>query len=300
MAFLLVLIGLLLFGAGATLLVRAAAAGRVRVSSQMQSIGAYGAAAREALVPAPSIPRVGPLGPLAERVGRAFTAGTIDVRLLRSAGMYNIPPERFQGYRVLGAIGLPGVLLVMMLAGSAQVTSVLLVIAAAAMCWLLAPAMVKSRAQRRLNQIDRSLPQLVDVLTATVEAGLGFAGSLRLVSGRFGGPLGQELRLTMHEQNMGLSTEQALTNLLGRCETPSVRAFVRAVTQGESLGVSIGAMLRNLAGETRKRRRQSAREQMMKVPVKMLFPLVMLMLPALFIILLYPALSYLLHALGSH
>src|SRR6185437_2620075 len=136
------------------------------------------------------------------------------------------------------------------------------------------------RAQRRMDQVDRDLPELIDLLTATIEAGLGFAGSLQLVAERFDGPLGQELRLTLREQNMGLSTENALNHMLERCDTPSVRAFVRAVSQGDALGVSIGAMLRNLAAETRKRRRQHANEQVQKAPVKMLFPLVFMVFPA--------------------
>src|SRR5437879_3664936 len=156
------------------------------------------------------------------------------------------------------------------------------------------------RAQRRLDRVDRDLPELIDLLTATIEAGLGFAGSLQLVADRFHGPLGQELRLTLHEQSMGLSTEQALENLLERCETPSVRAFARAVSQGESLGVSIGTMMRNLATETRKRRRQTATEKVQKAPVKMLFPLVFFIFPALFIVLLYPALSRVVEQLGGH
>lgn len=151
-----------------------------------------------------------------------------------------------------------------------------------------------------MDAVDRALPDLIDVLIATVEAGLGLAGSLRMVADRFDGPLGQELRLMRDEQNMGLSAEQALSNLVERCDTPSIRAFVRAASQGESLGVSIGTMLRNLASEVRRRRRQTAREKIMKAPVKMLFPLVLLMLPALFIVLLYPAASSILHALGGH
>jgi tight adherence protein C len=150
-----------------------------------------------------------------------------------------------------------------------------------------------------MNEVDRRLPELVDVLIATVEAGLGFAGSLQLVASRFDGPLGQELRLMLREQSMGLSTEQALSNLLGRCDTPSVRSFARAVTQGESLGVSIGSMLRNLASEVRKRRRQTLREKIMKAPVKMLFPLIFLIFPALFLVLLYPAAYNILHALSA-
>jgi tight adherence protein C len=140
---------------------------------------------------------------------------------------------------------------------------------------------------------------LIDLLLATIEAGLGFAGSLQLVADRFDGPLGQELRLTLHEQSMGLSTERALSNLLERCDTPSVRAFVRAISQGESLGVSIGAMMRNLARETRKRRRQAANEKVQKAPVKMLFPLVFMIFPALLIVLLYPAIHQVLTQLAS-
>ena len=98
---------------------------------------------------------------------------------------------------------------------------------------------------------------------------------------------------------MGLSTERALTNLLERCETPSMRAFVRAVQQGETLGVSIGQMMRSLASETRKRRRQAAREQVLKAPTKMLFPLIFLIFPALLIVLLYPAASEVITQLGG-
>ena len=151
-----------------------------------------------------------------------------------------------------------------------------------------------------MDEIDRALPELIDVLIATLEAGLGFAGSLQLVADRFGGPLGEELRLTLQEQSMGLSSEDALSNLLERCNTPSVRAFVRALLQGESLGVSVASMMRNLASETRNRRRQNAQTKMQKAPVKLLFPLVFLIFPALMIVLLYTAVAQLLQQFGGH
>jgi tight adherence protein C len=121
-----------------------------------------------------------------------------------------------------------------------------------------------------------------------------------MVASRFHGPLGHELRLMLHEQSLGLSTPESLANLLERCDTPSIRSFARAVTQGEALGVSIGQMFRNLASETRKRRRQTARERILKVPVKMLFPLVFFIFPSMFIVLLYPAFWSTLHALSGH
>jgi tight adherence protein C len=74
-----------------------------------------------------------------------------------------------------------------------------------------------------------------------------------------------------------------------RCDTPSVRAFVRTVTRGESMGVSIGPMLRELATEVRRRRRHAAKEKMMKAPVKLLFPLMLLIFPALMVVILFPA-----------
>ena len=88
---------------------------------------------------------------------------------------------------------------------------------------------------------------------------------------------------------MGLTTEEALGNMLVRVDTPAMRSFVRAVTQGEALGVSIGDILRSLANEMRKRRRAAAEERAQKAPVKILFPLVFLIFPAMFVILLGPA-----------
>jgi tight adherence protein C len=98
---------------------------------------------------------------------------------------------------------------------------------------------------------------------------------------------------------MGLTTEEALRNLLVRVETPAVRSFVRSVTQGETLGVSIGEILRSLAGEMRKRRRAAAEERAQKAPIKILFPLVFLIFPAMFIILLGPAVFDFIDAFGG-
>jgi tight adherence protein C len=297
--------GVLLLATAAALLTRAVALPRMRISSQMRQIDTYGF--RTAEDPADVVehrPLTGALRRLAEKLGRSVKGkgilAPIETRMLRAAGMYDIPPETFQGYRVMAAIGVPTLVLgESLLGGSLKFITVLMAFATAGICWMLPPVIVRTRGQRRMDQVDRRLPELIDVLIATVEAGMGFAGSLQLVAARFDGPLGQELRLMLHEQSMGLTTEQALSNLLERCDTPSVRPFARAISQGEALGVSIGTMLRNLAIETRKRRRQMVREKIMKAPVKMLFPLVFLIFPALFIVLLFPAAANVFHALGS-
>jgi tight adherence protein C len=148
---------------------------------------------------------------------------------------------------------------------------------------------VSRRARKRFERVERDLPELIDLLVVTVEAGMGFNGSMQITSQRLRGPLGDELRLTLQEQRMGLSTSRALSNLLVRCDTPSMRSFVRSVLQGETLGVSIGQIMRSLALEMRKRRRAAAEERAQKAPIKLLFPLVFLIFPAMFIVLLFPA-----------
>ena len=98
---------------------------------------------------------------------------------------------------------------------------------------------------------------------------------------------------------MGLSTNEALRNLLDRCDTPLMRSFVRSVLQGETLGVSIGQIMRDLAVDMRKRRRAAAEERAQKAPIKLLFPLVFLIFPAMFVVLLGPAVLYFLEAFGG-
>jgi tight adherence protein C len=113
------------------------------------------------------------------------------------------------------------------------------------------------------------------------------------------GPLAQELRLTLQEQTMGLSTPEALEGMARRVETPGVRSFVRSIVQGATLGISLGQILRNLADEMRKRRKAQAEEKAQKAPVKMLFPLVLLIFPAMFVVLLLPAIITISETLGG-
>src|SRR4029077_13329797 len=105
------------------------------------------------------------------------------------------------------------VLVLSAVSGSFGLLNVVQMLALGGVAWYGPALLVRSRAQRRMDDVDRALPELIDVLAATMEAGLGFAGSLQMVAQRFDGPLGQELRLTLQEQRMGLSSEHALSNL---------------------------------------------------------------------------------------
>jgi tight adherence protein C len=190
------------------------------------------------------------------------------------------------GLRTLLALFLP--LLVVIAGLSFDLITIVILLAAPVIGWELPGVAIRARGRSRLDAIDRELPRLIDVLIATIEAGLGFAASLQMLAHSFKGPLGAELRLAQREQELGISTERALENLQNRCDTPSMRAFARSLIHAQELGVSIGPMLRNLAVDIRRRRRQTAREKIQKLPIKMLFPL-MLILPPVFIVILYPA-----------
>jgi len=163
--------------------------------------------------------------------------------------------------------------------------------------WMAPRWYVQQAASKRLNQIDYDMPELIDLLVVTVEAGLGLGASIQLASTRLGGPLGDELRIATHEQSMGLPLLAALENMNNRVPTPAMRSFVRAMVQGERLGISVGQILRSLAIEMRKRRRAAAEEKAQKAPIKILFPLVFLIFPAMFLVLLGPALFSIFDAL---
>ena len=212
-------------------------------------------------------------------------------RRLVAAGLYTRTPRTFFVVQALSAVLL--LLLWLVLGNLAGVGTLVYVVGIPGSLlggWALPSYVLSRQITQRYKQIDKELPDLIDLLVVTVEAGVGFVGSVRLAAEQLEGPLADELRLTLQEHNMGMSIEDALKGMARRAETPGVRAFVRAIVQGELLGVSIAQILRNLAIDMRKKRKARAEEQAQKAPVKMLFPLVLLIFPAMFIVLLLPAL----------
>ena len=221
-------------------------------------------------------------------------------KTLISAGMYDLSPRTLVGYQVLCAIAFPAIWIVISLvAGSSAALTILAALLLVAVGWFVPGFVVQRRAESRLHRIDRGMPELIDLLVVTVEAGLSISAALQLAGERMKGPIGDELRIVLQEQRMGLTPVQALENMVSRCPTPAVEAFSRAMTQGALLGVSIGQILRSLAVEMRKRRRAHGREQAQKAPIKMLFPLVFMIFPALFVVILGPALVSIFNALGA-
>ncbi len=298
---LLLIIGVGLIGLSVVALIRALTTTRLRAAERLTDIDEYGFSAEST---APELPMSAPKSSVAEFVAAVGAAvaqrfGGIreeDLRAeLMSAGIYTVSPRMLLGYRAISAVLLPIFVVVL---GGFSVMTVLLALLGVVAGWMLPIIIVRRKARQRLVEIDRRLPDLIDLLVVTVEAGLGFAGALRLAAEHIPGALSDELRLTLQEQTMGLGVDDALANLAARANTPGMLAFVRAMAQGERLGISIGHVMRNLAVDMRKRRRQMAEERAQKAPIKMLFPLVFLIFPALFIVLLGPAAYQLIHTLG--
>ena len=140
----------------------------------------------------------------------------------------------------------------------------------------------------RRTAIRRSLPDVLDLLVVSVEAGVGFDGAMQKVVEKSAGPLPDELARVLEQIRLGKSRAEALRETGQRTEVSDLISFVAAVQQAETLGVSIAKVLRVQADAARERRSQRAREAAAKLPVKLLFPLVFFIFPALFVVILGP------------
>ncbi len=146
-----------------------------------------------------------------------------------------------------------------------------------------------SKIRQRQTEIIKTLPDAMDLLTITVEAGMGFDGAMQKVAQKWDNHLSKGFTKVVQEMRLGILRREALKNMDISMEVPDVTTFVAAIIQAEQLGVSIAKILRIQSEQMRVKRRQRAEEMANKAPVKMLFPMVFLIFPALFIILLGPA-----------
>ena len=169
-----------------------------------------------------------------------------------------------------------------------QLTMVVLLFTAmgAAMPWI----MLRIMAQKRQKLIMKQLPEVLDLLCVSVQAGLSFDAALRRIVERMKGPLIEECIRMLDDVRMGLPRRQALRMMGERCGVQEVSLFVTSIIQAERLGTSLGKTLNNQAINMRERRRQTIKAEAMKAPVKMIFPMVLFIFPSIFVIALFPAL----------
>jgi tight adherence protein C len=200
--------------------------------------------------------------------------------------------DRFLAIRVATVVAVPVLFWVMMILNPLGMGGMMkpLSFGLLALALLLGPdAMLNRKVQERQLAVRVQLPDILDLLTISVEAGLGFEQALDRTIHSVPGPLTEEFARMLGETRAGASRAEAMRALDARLDVPEVRSFVLAVLQADTFGISIGRVLRSQAEEMRIRRRQQAQEKAQKAPVKMLIPMVFCIFPALFVVVLGPA-----------
>ena len=235
-------------------------------------------------------PLVGSFGEMITGLLPRRRADKLRHRLLIAGVSTKVGPEEFlvmQGVG-LGAGVLCGLLVseAMGYEGSGMLRLVVLL---AAMGVFAPVAWLRRKQDERQASIKRDLPDVLDLLAISVEAGVGFEGAVEVVTRHFDSPLAAEFSRMLQEMELGLPRREALQNLKRRTEVPELSNFVLILVQADALGMPIGRILRTQAVEMRLKRKAWAREKAARLPVKILLPLTIFILPALFVVILGPA-----------
>lgn len=229
------------------------------------------------------------LAHFAARLDPRATEDRIGFKLVSAGLAKTVSPVGFLASKVLlGALGVALGAVLGALAGSP--TKAILVAAAGGLLGFFGPdVIVTSRTRRRRDLMRRELPDSLDVLAVSVEAGLGFDAALARLGEYLEGPLVEEFLLVLAELRIGESRANALRKMADRADIPELTSVVNSLIQAEQLGSPLGRMLRIQAQESRGRRQVAAEEKAMKAPVKMLIPTAIFIFPAMFVVILGPA-----------
>ena len=243
--------------------------------------------------------------PFSERIIRPLIRGTSGflMRLVPNRNMSSVQrkldlagrPNNWSPSEFLGVRGLAGILLgvlgfmLLTLAKTDLAQRFLLGIVLAALGFYLPSAWLGSKIKKRQHEILKALPDALDLLTISVEAGLGFDAALAKVTEKWDNELCREFTRVIAEMRVGKKRRDALRDMVTRMEVPDVTSFVAAIIQADQLGVSISKVLRIQSEQMRIKRRQRAEEQARKAPIKMMIPMVFLIFPAIWIVLMGPA-----------
>lgn len=248
---------------------------------------------REIVLARPAQERV--VGPAVERlaaVARRITPqgmlNDLDRRIHLAGISETWPAERVLASKIILGAFVACLALIKFL-GSPSAGNFLLVVAGAIFGFLVPEVLLSRRAQDRQAAVQRALPDVLDQVTICVEAGLGFEAALNRAARSGTGPLAEEFSRALQDIRLGMPRRVALDKLLERTDVADLRHFVVAIGQAERHGVAIADILRIQSQELRQKRRQRAEENAMKLPVKILFPLMFCIMPALFIVLIGPA-----------
>jgi tight adherence protein C len=227
---------------------------------------------------------------LAQRARRITPAGIVDAlqRRIVLAGLSETwSVDRLLAFKLVGVLT-GGFVGLAMFISEPSLMRLLFFALVAGLGWFAPDVSIARKADDRQREIERALADALDQITVCVESGLSFEAAVaRVADGS--GPLAEELARVLEDIHIGIPRDRALENLLERTDIADVRAFVHAFMHGERYGIPIAQVLRAQSGEMRDKRRQRAEERAMKIPVKLVFPLTLCILPALFIVVAGPA-----------
>ena len=237
-------------------------------------------------VVAPAVER---LAALALRLNPKASAEAIGRRLIAAGLSQRISTSQFLA--VKAALAVAGVVTGIAFGSTVAAIAVVFLTPLLATVGFIGPDVILTfRIRERRERIRSELPDALDLLAVSVEAGLGLDGAIAKLTEHMQGALVDEFALTLGEMRIGEARPEALKKLAERVPAPEVSAFVRSVVQAEQLGISLGRILRVQAADSRLRRQAAAEERAMKAPIKMLFPTALFIFPAMFVVILGPAL----------
>jgi tight adherence protein C len=241
-------------------------------------------------------PAVHRLAALTLRLNPRASMEALSARLLAAGLSSRITTTQFLALKAGLGLGCFFVMAVLGIATS-PIAGILFAPVAGIFGFLFPDTFLTLRVRSRREAIRSQLPDALDLLAVSVEAGLGLDGALAKLTEHMDGALVEEFALTLGEIRIGESRQDALKKLTERVAIPEVAAFVRSVIQADQLGISLGRILRVQAADSRLRRQAAAEEKAMKAPIKMLFPTVLFIFPAMFLVILGPAFLNLSHYL---
>ena len=235
------------------------------------------------------VPATAWLARLTLRVNPRTSLDAISMRLLAAGMSRSLTPTTFLAIKAGAGIG-GGVLgFVAGTAFAGPAAGFLFALGLGVGGFMVPGFVVGMRARKRREELRAQLPDALDLLAVSVEAGLGFDGAIAKLTEHMEGALQEEFSLTLGEMRIGESRHDALKKLAARSGAPEVASFCRAIIQADQLGISLGRLLRVQATDARLKRQAAAEEKAMKSPIKMLFPTVIFIFPAMFIVILGPA-----------
>ncbi len=275
-------------------LIKAFSANEDTIQARLERIREDGKTEEETIFNKPFSERV--LRPVMESVGKSLLKlapaewiNSMETKIIMAGKPKNRGVKDWITLQAICILIIPGGLLFLLTQLHVPIKNILLIVIAITAIIILYPNMVlNSKIRTRQKEILKTLPDIMDLLTVSVEAGLNFDAALSRVVEKMPGTLSREFETVLQEIKVGRSKKDALYDMADRLNVQDLRSFIGAVVQADQLGVSLGRVLRIQSEQIRSNRKQRIQEQAMKAPVKILVPMVIFIFPVIFIVLLGP------------